>query len=412
VHRAALQRAEEEGIVSPQEVYNLMATARGGSLGPGKVLSSRPVQTALYVWGSLFSAAEQYNRRVTFNAAFDLALQRKEADPYAFAAKAVEETQFIYNRGNRSTWARGIGAPLFTFKQFSISYLELLKRMPTKQKLLMVALIVLAAGLEGLPFEEDLEDLIDTIVQWQGYSWSTRAELENWAETYLGRVLGPLLTRGISGIGIPIDVQARLGFGNLIPGTAMGKPSSLDPGKEALEVLGAPGGVLKSLGYAGQSAARGDWAGAVWSAAPRSVQNAVKGIEMWQSGEYLDPQKRLVTETEPVDAAAKFIGFHPTRVSDVQRTQRQIDSVIQHHRVVEDGIADQWARGIAFKKPEMVSEARARLKEWNAENPDTKIVINPGQIASRVKNIRMTQRQRYLKTVPKELRGLATQRYQ
>jgi len=409
-HKEALKRAEDEGIVSPQEVYNLMATARGGSLGAGRVLSSRPVQTALYVWGSLFSAAEQHNRRVTFNAAFELAQKRRERDPYGFAVRAVEQTQFVYNRGNRPAWGRGIGAPLFTFKQFSISYLELLARMPAKQKLLMVALLVLAAGLEGLPFEEDLEDIIDTIAQWNGYAWSTRAELETWAEKHLGRTLGPLLTRGVSGIGIPIDVQARLGLGNLIPGTALGKPSSLDPGKEALEVLGAPGGVLKSLGYAGQSAARGDWYGALWSAAPRAVQNAMKGVQMWQEGQYLDPQQRLVTETTRGAAVAKAIGFHPTTVSDVQRSQRQVDGIVQLHRVTEDGIADTWARGIVFKKPEMVEEARQRLRTWNTDNPGHKIVIAPRQITQRVRTLRLTQRERYLKTVPKELRQQAAER--
>ena len=77
--------------------------------------------------------------------------------------KAVQETQFVYNRGNRANWARGIGAVAFTFKQFSISYVELLARMPWRQRALMIALLVAAAGLEGLPFAEDLEDLIDTI---------------------------------------------------------------------------------------------------------------------------------------------------------------------------------------------------------------------------------------------------------
>jgi len=61
----ALKRAQDEGVVSPQEIYNLTATARGG-LGLGK---SRTVQTGLYLWGSLFSAAKQYNRATTFKPA-------------------------------------------------------------------------------------------------------------------------------------------------------------------------------------------------------------------------------------------------------------------------------------------------------------------------------------------------------
>lgn len=405
-HRAALLRAEEEGIVSPQEVHNLMATARGGSMGAGKVLSSRPVQTALYVWGSMFSAAEQYNRRTTFNAAYDLAVKNQMPNPYAFAVKTVEETQFIYNRGNRPNWARGIGAPLFTFKQFSVNYLELLARLPRKQKLLMVALIVLAAGVEGLPFEEDLEDLIDTIAQWNGYAWSTRKELESWAEKHLG-VLAPVLMRGVSGTGIPIDVQARLGLGNLLPGTGAAKPSSLDSTREAMEVLGVPGSLIQTAGKAAKAAAQGQWADAAFTMAPSAVKNAQKGIEMWQEGAYLDAQKRMVTDTGGVEAAFKGIGFQSARVAAIQETQNQLRGVVQLHKLTEDGIADKWARGIVFNKPELVDEARLELKEWNRKNPDAPMVIKPTQIRTRTKALRTSQTDRFLKQVPKEMRGNA-----
>ena len=53
------------------------------------------------------------------------------------AARAVHETQFIYNKGARPNWARGpVGATIFTFKAFSINYLEFLKRLPAPQRAL------------------------------------------------------------------------------------------------------------------------------------------------------------------------------------------------------------------------------------------------------------------------------------
>lgn len=403
-HRAALERAEQEGIVSPQEVHNLMATARGGSLGAGRLLGARPVQTALYVWGSLFSAAEQYNRRTTFNAAYDIARKNGIHNPYGFAVKAVEETQFIYNRGNRPNWARGIGAPLFTFKQFSVNYLELLNRLPRRQKLLMIALITLAAGLEGLPFEEDIEDVIDTIAQWNGYAWSTRKELEEWAGNHLGK-LAPVLLRGVSATGIPIDVQARLGLGNLIPGTAVGKPSELDSGREALEVLGAPGGVLTSAGRAAKAAAQGQWSDAAWAMAPIAVRNAAKGIEMWQEGAYLDSSKRMVSDTSRIESAMKGIGFRPAKVAQIQHTQSEIRGAIQLHRLTEDGIADKWARGIVFKKPDLVEQAKQELRDWNRKNPEAPMIIKPRQITSRTRALRTSQTDRFIKQVPTEMRS-------
>jgi hypothetical protein len=403
-HKAALLRAEEEGIVSPQEVHNLMATARGGTLGAGKVMGARPVQTALYIWGSMFSAAEQYNRRTTFNAAYDVAVKNNMPNPYDFAVKAVEETQFVYNRGNRPNWARGIGAPLFTFKQFSVNYLELIARMPRKQKLLMIALLVLAAGVEGLPFEEDLEDVIDTIAQWNGYAWSTRKELEAWADKHLG-VLAPVLMRGVSGTGIPIDVQARLGLGNLLPGTGVAKPSSLDSTREAMEVLGVPGSLLRTAGMAAKSAAQGQWADAAFTMAPSAVKNAQKGIEMWQEGAYLDAQKRMVTTVGKVEAGFKFIGFQSANVGDIQETQNQVRGIVQLHKLTEDGIADKWARGLVFNKPELVEEARQAQKDWNRKNPEAQIQIKPRQIKDRTKALRTSQTDRFLKQVPTEIRG-------
>jgi hypothetical protein len=42
----------------------------------------------------------------------------------------VLETQFVYSKANKPQWARGaVGGTLFTFKTYSVSYLELMQRM-------------------------------------------------------------------------------------------------------------------------------------------------------------------------------------------------------------------------------------------------------------------------------------------
>jgi predicted O-linked N-acetylglucosamine transferase (SPINDLY family) len=108
---AALKHAEEEGTVSPQEVHQLMAQARGsGSLRPGDgtrtgdaLASAGNALTRLSLaWGKVFGAAEQVNRRMTYIAAFRIAKAQKMANPAAFAKKAVIETQFTYSKANKS----------------------------------------------------------------------------------------------------------------------------------------------------------------------------------------------------------------------------------------------------------------------------------------------------------------------
>jgi hypothetical protein len=103
--REALRRATEEGIVAPHEVAGLYAESIR-NFG-----SNMTVRRLLKVWGSLFSIAEQFNRRITFVAAYDLAKANGEADPYASPTKAIAETQGVYNKGNRPTGRAAPSAP-------------------------------------------------------------------------------------------------------------------------------------------------------------------------------------------------------------------------------------------------------------------------------------------------------------
>lgn len=98
--------------------------------------------------------AEQFNRRVTFIAAYRTAVAQGMADPDEFARKAISETQGVYNKGNKPAWARGaVGSTLFTFKQYSIAYVEMLSRMAKsgpegkKAALLALAVLFLLSGL-------------------------------------------------------------------------------------------------------------------------------------------------------------------------------------------------------------------------------------------------------------------------
>ncbi|MEK7207194.1 MAG: PLxRFG domain-containing protein, partial [Pseudomonadota bacterium] len=185
---AALKKAEDDGIVSPQEVHQLMAQAQGrGSLksgdgtraGDAAAKASNALSKLSLAWGKFFSTAEQFNRRITFIAAYRTAVAQGMADPAAFAADVVNQTQFTYNKGNKPAWARGaIGGTLFTFKTYSIAYVELMNRLwrsgpeGKKAALLGLAILMLMSGVDELPFVEDAEDVIDGALQRMGYNFS------------------------------------------------------------------------------------------------------------------------------------------------------------------------------------------------------------------------------------------------
>nr|WP_281915156.1 PLxRFG domain-containing protein [Caldimonas thermodepolymerans] len=385
--RDALAKAEREGIVSPQELHQLQAEA-------SRSMGNNPfVRRTLFVWGSLFALAEQFNRRVSFIAAYRTAREQGMPDPFGFAADAVDVTQGVYNRGNRPNWARGaLGATLFTFKQYSITYMEFLKRLPPKERALALAILVAASGVEGLPFADDLDDLVDTLAQHMGSDFNFKL----WRTRQLGAILGEggadFVLRGTSALpGFPLDVSARLSMANLIPGTGVLLKSRQDKAGEVFDVMGPIGGLA-------QDVLKGEFR-------PLAIRNLAKGLEMFQTGEYRDTRGRKVREVDPLDAFIKGLGFQPAEVARESRKITMANQQVQLARAVEGEIAARWAQGIVEGDPEMVAEAREMLQRWNERNPDSRIGITRAQIARRAREMRMGRQERFLKATPKEMRG-------
>ncbi|MCH5923304.1 hypothetical protein MMA85_24130, partial [Salmonella enterica] len=80
-----------------------IARASGGIGGRNLYL-----QKLALLWSGPFSVAEQFNRQVSFLAAYQTAQAEGMADPFGFAEKAVIETQGMYNSGNKPNVSRGV----------------------------------------------------------------------------------------------------------------------------------------------------------------------------------------------------------------------------------------------------------------------------------------------------------------
>jgi hypothetical protein len=390
----ALKRAEQDGIVKPQEIFQLQAEA-SRTLG-----SSLKVRAALAAWGLFFQLAETFNRRTAFIAAYELAKANKEADPFAFAAQAVEETQGVFNKGNRPNWGRGpVGATLFTFKTFTIQYVEFLKRLPSRERALALAVLVLLSGMRGLPFAEDAEDVLDTVAQGLGYNWVTRDQLNRFMSSTLGQPFADFLLQGASGTGIvPFDVSQRLGMGNMLPGTGLLKQSEARKEDEVLEVFGVAGGFVRD-------ALKGE-------VRPVAIRNLAKGIEMYDRGIYTDSRGRTVMEADATDAAFKAIGLQP---SNVARESRAIGAEYEKRTLfnkVKGDITEQIALGMFEKDQGKVKAARDKLAEWNEKNPEAQIVLNTQAIRRRVTEMQKDRAQRFVASTPKELRTQAREALQ
>ncbi|WP_314972826.1 PLxRFG domain-containing protein [Comamonas testosteroni] len=424
----ALQSAEDDGVVSPQEIHQLMAQARGaGMLRSGD--GTRPGDLRAKVgnlweqgkvlWGQPFALAEQFNRRSTFIASYRIAKDQGMTDPAAFARKAVLETQFVYSKANKPKWARGaVGGTLFTFKTYSVSYLELMQRMwtqggPEGKRAVgwALAMLLLMSGAGGVPFMEDAEDLIDGAGQMMGYNISAKQWRKELLANVVGKELGEFMEQGLSGLpGAPIDVSGRLGMGNLLPGTGLflDKPNRE---RDMTEIIG-PAGDLVARGFSGardviKGVVNGDAATAgkgVLEWAPTAVRNLAKGLDMAATGMYRDTKGYKVIDTTLAEAAAKAIGFQPKSVAEVQEANSFMQRSKSFYTQTSSDIKAQWADALFRKDEAAVQRVRERLADWNRDNPEQPIVVKMPDVWKRVREMGKDRSDRIADTAPKALR--------
>ncbi|HCE6082762.1 PLxRFG domain-containing protein [Pseudomonas aeruginosa] len=423
----ALKRAEDDGVVSPQEVHQLMAQARGAGslragdgtrLGDARALASNSVARLSMAWGKLFGAAEQINRRMTYIASYRVAKAQNMANPDEFARRAVRETQFVYSKASKMRWGRGaVGGTLMTFKTYSVAYLELMHRLwnqgePGSQErkdgrkaaALMIGMLLLVGGAGGLPFAEDAEDLIDGAAQLMGYNFSTAKAKQEFLEGLFGRVLADFIDRGVSGLpGAPLDVSGRLGMGNLIPGTGL-LTEKTSHTRDVLEIAGPMGDFASRLASGTRKVLGGDIGSGILEMSPGAVRNAAKGVDMLATGMYRDAKGYKVLDTNVLEAAMKSIGFQPASVATIQGANMLNQKAKAFYNLKAQEIRSMWAAGIFEKDQGKVERARQAIADWNRRNPDQPMTIRVPDIMRRVREMSLSKDERIAKTAPKAMR--------
>jgi hypothetical protein len=425
---AALKKAEEEGVVSPQEVHSLQAQAMGKSqlqsgdgtlMGNALAKGNNGLSKLSLAWGKVFGLAEQFNRRTTFIAAYRTAVEQGIARPAEFATKAVNETQFTYNKGNKPRWARGaVGSVLFTFKQYSVNYLELVTRMATagepgsaerkagqKAALLAMAILFLLSGADGLPFVEDVEDVIDGAMQRLGYNFSSKRSRMAFLVNQLGKDGAEFVTTGLSGLqGVPIDVSGRLGMANLIPATGL-FIKKRDHTRDLMELAGPGGDFAKRAFTATEQALSGNVGAAITTVAPTAARNVVKAMDMGSTGMYRDTTGKKVIETTPIEAALKGLGFQPRNVKEVQDASFAVQRSKDQYNIAASEIRAKMANAIFMNDADLKQEARDDLATWNTNNPDQRMSLNMPAVLTKVREMRKSKEQRMADTAPKAIRA-------
>ena len=237
----AILDATGAGVLQAAQFNALVGTSRGGR-------ASNSYNGAIKAWMSMFSYTEQLNRRSTFLASYRLERERILSDQrygtnfdnlpvedqiavrdaaLEFATKAVNTSQGEYAMYNRPEMARGnIAQYIFMYKQFVIVSVQLMKGMSPKGRLAMLGMLFILSGMKGLPFADDLMDLIDTLAQKFGIKMkSVEEETARLVDAFIPGA-SPIFMRGVIDPYFGATVSTRLGFGDLIPLTGMFKAKS------------------------------------------------------------------------------------------------------------------------------------------------------------------------------------------
>jgi len=101
-----------------------------------------------------------------------------------FAVKTLQLTLGEYSVLNRPpAWRSGIQSFMYMYKVFPTTSVQMFANLSREGKVGMLAALWVLTGLQGLPFAEDLEDLIDTIAQKLGFKkGSIRYEIAKFAD--------------------------------------------------------------------------------------------------------------------------------------------------------------------------------------------------------------------------------------
>lgn len=424
-----LRQALEDGTVSESQVYGIFGEASGSIR-----LTSASARKALDVWMSPFRATEQINRVTALLAGYDVGKQlgKQGEDLYKFARDIVRQTQGVYGSLNLPGAARSTaGQILMTFRLYPIMMTELIVRMgvyggPAGKSAAATMLFMLwaAAGIGGLPGEEDIEDIIDTIAtRIFGQPFNSRRALRNHlktaSEAITGVDLSNVLLHGMLNSTLNIDFASRLSLSNLVPGTGIMKPGA-SIGQNVTEILGpvmsevqAIGGAAAGAAKAGVQLAQGSpdvaWdtfmRDSVKAGAPVAIRNILKGASELESGEMADTRGRVVAPVTTTQALLHMGGFAPSQQRDVYDWQRSTNEVAAFGREYKQELQDSIVRAIRDGDTAKAQAIFEFVSEYNKANPSMPLVITSKSVRRAVQNANIPLNERTLKTLPKAWRG-------
>jgi hypothetical protein len=374
-------------------------------LSQGALFSqSRNTQRAMKAWMAPFQVSERANRITSFIAAYNVATTGEGVrqadgsykrlagtDLFNFARDMIDKTQNNYNETNRPGAARNpVFAMLFMFKSFPLFMVEAAKLMYDQNPRAAVNMLLgltMMTGVQGLPFAETIEDLIDTIAQHVFNSpFNTRRAMRNViksaTEAMVGYDLSDLVLRGAINSVAGVSASSRIGAGDFVPGSRLGTADA-DQGKILESMLGAPYAMIKDIvsntPAMAAAAATGDWKqtlDAVRAGGPIAARNAIKGAEQLSQGYASDSKGRKLIDVNGLDGILQMTGLSSAALAKGYELENINRATKAFYTQVSADMQQQLVKALKSNDSAKVQEIMDMRAAWNKQYPNMPMMNN------------------------------------
>lgn len=416
--QAALDQGVKDGFLNESFASDLAGAAQGSTLDRMLPLVgfAQVTRKLGFLSSFMFQKAEEFNRRATFLAAY-----RLSGGDYAASRDAVQTAMFEYNRWAKPKIMRGRKSVLFAFMQYTQHMLWFLGNDKGAGRLWLA--MALAAGAQGLPFADDLIDLLEgasgMLSRLFGYKNPLVDIRKDMRDLFTEAGANPdLMMHGLGrysmglalfGSGMPaFDLSGSLGMGQLIPGVqpiAQAMKTGVTDVNQlisqmATDVGGAGPAVVSRLLQAAVSNNPDQiqrWQGAL----PTFAQSFARAYQYSQGAAVNNLGDKLVQfdMSRPQDVTeviGQALGFRPTRVATTQEKIAAQRDAAQYYSAQKQILLGQYFYARKNADREGLADVNSAIARYNKAVPFPELRLTFRDRAQSYRSRLVSQRKREL----------------
>jgi hypothetical protein len=271
---------------------------------------------------------------------------------------------------------------IFMYKQFVIVTVQLMRSLPVKGQLLMLGFLLLTSGLKGLPFAEDIFDIVDTIAQKLGLKMaSVEKELTEWVDS-VAPGMTPFIMRGVLDRMTGATMSTRLGMGDLVPLTGAFRAGA-DPAREVSDFAGPVfSGISGLVGMAGSVAKYGAEVvglrddlttinGILRDSPVAALRSMGDSYAYLNSGMITNAQGQVVQrEAAYHTVLARLLGFYPAIATEQNDIVRLSKYVGDYTKAIKAEYVSSYIKATLEGDRERAREVARAVQDWNVGAQD------------------------------------------